>query len=248
MVRLILSAILVLVFSSTSKAQVFDEKHFDDGKHFIDIVTEDWRPYNFVDGGKLVGTSVETMRLVLEQAQVSYRMSVMPWARAYKTALEYPNHMIFSMKRIPEREPFFVWGRPLVVGGSIYPYRLKTRNDIKIRTVDDLRKYRTVTIRDSFEHQFLSNNDLLETAYLVSDIPQLFRMVAKNRIDYFLLQEETFPFETRKAGLSPELYINEPFEIKAASMYFAFNRQTSKQIIDRITHSFDKLKKGGQIR
>lgn len=226
----------------------FSESHTGNSDAFIEIVTEDWRPYNFVQDGELMGSSVETMKQVLAHAKVDHRITVMPWARAYKTAMDTPNHMIFTMKRIPEREPFFVWGRPLVVGGSIYPYRLKKRTDVSIKSVNDLKNYNTATIRDSFEDTYLTSKGMSDTSVYVSTIPQFFRMAEKHRIDYFLLQEQTFSFEAEKAGVSANQFVNEPFEIEAPSMYFAFNPQTAADVIDRILQSFDHLKTTGQLQ
>ena len=247
MSRYFLVAYLISVLTPISSLHANSELHRGNGDAFIEVITEDWRPYNFVHDGKLEGTSVEIMRSVLAHAKIDYRMTVMPWPRAYMMAQKNPNHMIFTMKRIAEREKYFVWGRPLVIGGEIYPYRLKERKDVTIQAIDDLKKYDTATIRDSFEDSYFKENGLSGRVTYATSMPSLFAMLNRNRVDYFLIQKESFPFEAEKAGVSKDLFVHEPFAIDAPSMYFAFNPKTQQWIIDRILRSFDHLKAVGKI-
>ncbi|MBA4366572.1 MAG: hypothetical protein C0403_02920, partial [Desulfobacterium sp.] len=57
----------------------------------VQVVTENWSPYNFEEKGVVKGSSTETVRKVLEKANIKHTIKVYPWARSYKMALEQKN-------------------------------------------------------------------------------------------------------------------------------------------------------------
>ena len=81
-------------------------------------MTEEFPPFNFSDGGKAAGRSVD---LLLEaSAAIGQPVSVeditiAAWARAYKNTVSGPNAMLFSTVRNTEREPLFKWAGPIGV-------------------------------------------------------------------------------------------------------------------------------------
>ena len=70
----------------------------------LTVVTEEFPPYSYAQGGKLTGYSVEVVRAALGGAGLDYSMTIYPWARAYQIGRAQPNVLIFSIVRTPERE------------------------------------------------------------------------------------------------------------------------------------------------
>ena len=76
----------------------------------IKVVTEHFPPYQIAEEGKPVrGVNVEFIKALLNEVNVDTDINVYPWARAYSMALTYPNVLIFSISRVPEREHLFHW-------------------------------------------------------------------------------------------------------------------------------------------
>lgn len=113
----------------------------------LSVVTEEFEPFNFFEQGKLTGYSVELVRELLGRGGHDYAMASYPWARAYRMAQQLPNVLIFSMARTAEREKQFQWIAPLA-RRQVYLYQLSKRNDINVRTLADLARYRTAVNRD----------------------------------------------------------------------------------------------------
>lgn len=69
----------------------------------ITVVTEELPPYNMTLDGKLTGIGTELVEAVMAEAGEAARIQSMPWARAYDTALNSPNVLIYSIARTPQR-------------------------------------------------------------------------------------------------------------------------------------------------
>lgn len=112
------------------------------------VVTEDARPLHYLWQGQLQGEAPQFIELLMRQAGLRYSQQVYPWARAYMMASSLPNVLIYSMARTPEREPQFQWiGKLLTVQYAMFA--LQSRQDIHVRTIDELRAYRIgVTAND----------------------------------------------------------------------------------------------------
>ncbi len=75
----------------------------------VRILTEEFPPYNYTDGGKVTGLGTEVVEAVLQELGLQGQFQSMPWARAYETASNVPGVLIYSMVRTPEREKLFKW-------------------------------------------------------------------------------------------------------------------------------------------
>lgn len=67
-------------------------------------------PGNFTnENGKITGLSVEVVQEIQRRIGNTTEIQLLTWARAYKTALNMPNVVLFSVARTPEREEKFHW-------------------------------------------------------------------------------------------------------------------------------------------
>ncbi|BBQ54171.1 hypothetical protein WP2S18C03_32520 [Aeromonas veronii] len=80
----------------------------------LNVMTEDYPPFNMQgEGGKIVGLSTEVVEELFKRAGVEYKITLMPWKRAYEDTLSTPNTALYSTTRTPERETLFKWvGNP----------------------------------------------------------------------------------------------------------------------------------------
>jgi polar amino acid transport system substrate-binding protein len=107
----------------------------------LTLVTEEFAPYSYADHGKVSGYASELLEAALGHAKIDYSVQIYPWARAFQMARTQPNVLIYSIVRTPPRETQFQWIGP-IAPRSVYLYKLKSRHDIKVRSVADLRRYR----------------------------------------------------------------------------------------------------------
>ncbi len=106
----------------------------------IDITTENNPPFNYQDGERVSGMVTEIVLEMGKRAGVPMTIQVLPWPRAYQTALKHRDSCVYSTVRLPERETSFKWIGPL----AINKWALFARSDFnkRIATIEDAKTYR----------------------------------------------------------------------------------------------------------
>lgn len=81
--------------------------------HALELLAEDDPPNNMLHNGRLIGMSTDKLAEAFRRAGVPQKMEVVPWARAYQSALTQPGFCAFSAARTAERETLFRWIGPV---------------------------------------------------------------------------------------------------------------------------------------
>ena len=215
----------------------------------LTIYTEEVAPYNFTEGNKIVGVSTEVVETVMKKAGLGYEMLSYPWARTYKLAAERPNSLIFSISRRPKRETTFKW-IGVIVPSRHYVFALKSRLDINIENIDDLKKYAIgTTLDDARETYLLENgfevNDLQRVSGKTANL-QNYQKLKLGRIDLWPMSEAIAYYAVRKSGDDPDTQIRKVFlfeEMSKEGYYIASSLQTSDDIVRTIKETLEKFKK-----
>ena len=110
----------------------------------LNVVTEEFSPYNYTVDGKIKGISTAVVTETLKRAGIKYRLRVYPWKRAYKKiALKEKNVLIYSIYKSADREPLFAaWIGPILPPAEVCFYKLKERTDVQVGTLEDAKKYK----------------------------------------------------------------------------------------------------------
>lgn len=113
----------------------------------LTIYTEEFPPYNFTESKKITGVSTEVVTKVMRSAGYSYTIKNRPWVEAYSSALEQSNTLIYSISRNKDREKLFKWVG--VLTPTTYSVlSLRSRQDIKINRLEDMKNYKIGTTAD----------------------------------------------------------------------------------------------------
>jgi len=215
----------------------------------IKMMTENYPPYNMEVEGKLQGLSVEVLEAMLKQMnskKTTYDIELLSWSKAYETAKNHKNTMVFSTTRTKTREKLFKWVGP-ISKTTIGVVTLKNKN-IKINNISDLKKYTIGCVK----------KDIGETLLLESGIPKknLKPLDGTNSLatSFYKLERDQidlFAYETRVTKYSADLngFDSSEYEtvyiLKRGELYFAFNRLTSNKIIKKWQDALDAIKANG---
>ncbi len=214
------------------------------------IMTENWKPYNFEEGGVLKGVSTDLLVLMLKRTgskQGRKDIKLYPWSRSYKLVQEKENAVLFTTTRTPAREKMFKWVGP-IFDMTFYFHALKSKN-IKIKSFNDLKKYKIGVIRDDVTEQLtikkggIAQSDLQRVTSSSSNIKKL----EIGRIDLTPQSIDGFINSCKKMGIDPNKF-ETVFVLDSKKMYYAFNTKTSDSIIKRFQKAFDDLNKSGDLK
>lgn len=211
----------------------------------IQVVTEELAPYNYTENDNVVGFCTEVVQEVLKRANLEYSIHSYPWAKSYEIAQSQPNVLIYSIGRNVEREPLFKWAGVLAQI-EIYFLKLKSRVDIRIKTLDDAKKHKIGTVRDDFRAQFLAKEGFTDQLDLVDSDRDNIRNLFDHKIDITPIDELTAYHITNQEGysfydLEKTLYIKDV----SVELYIAFSNQTSDDIVGECRKALLNIKEDG---
>jgi polar amino acid transport system substrate-binding protein len=212
------------------------------------VVTENWPPYSYQEGGEIKGLSTEIVAATLKHAKINATFKFLPWVRAYHKALNQKNVLIYTIIRNKERESLFHWVDSLF-SAELYLFKLRKRNDITINTFEDIKHYRMGLMKDDATTQFFEEKGFIKDKHFIlfpsgkSELAMLFN----DRFDLIPANEITLSHKTREEGyafsdLEKAFLLN-----KSDNYYFAFSKNSDLQIVERVRNSFSQIKENGVI-
>jgi polar amino acid transport system substrate-binding protein len=203
------------------------------------VVTEDFPPYSYAQGGRLTGYSVDVVRAALDGAGLDYSMKIYPWARAYQMGLAQPNVLIFSIVRTPEREGQFQWIAQ-IARRNTYLYKLASRHDIHVGSVAELRKYHVAANRGDIVEEEL--RELGVTADLSNQDQTSLRKLMAGRVDLMVASEASLKGVCASAGV-PRALLERTMAMPGLTDYYvAASLGTPAATVRRLRAEFDKVK------
>ncbi|MBV8465820.1 MAG: transporter substrate-binding domain-containing protein [Burkholderiales bacterium] len=199
------------------------------------LLTEEKPPRQMLVNGKLTGSVVEKLRLLMAESGIDYRMDVMPWARALATAKSTANTCVFSTARNAEREPWFQWVGP-IVSTRWTLYRLAASN-IQLASLDDARPYRIGTYNKDVRDAFLRERGFTVDAAPV-DADNVNKLLA-GRIDLWaedeLVAARLLKERSAIREVVPVLTFNK------LDGYLACSLGTSRALVDKLGATWSQL-------
>lgn len=211
----------------------------------IQVVTEEYPPYNYSENGKVLGFCTDIVKEVLKRANVEYSIHSYPWSKSYKMAQSQPNVLIYSIGRNVEREPLFKWV-DVIARTEVYFYKLKSRVDIKIKTFDDIKKYKIGAVRDDFRAQWLMKQGIKVQLNLVPDDRQNMRNLFARKIDIFPIGEfVAYHIAHQEARAFNDLEKTMYVKDMSADLYMAFSKQTPDVVVEKCKKALFEIRKDG---
>jgi polar amino acid transport system substrate-binding protein len=196
----LISAVLILLFSGSLHAATFK------------IFAAETPPFLEKTGEGVAGLSGIYGKIVSERIMQAGKASDfeviwVPWKRALSETIKAKNGLFFPLARIPEREKDYIWLAHL---GSAESWFYSTNPKLKIRSNDDLKKYRIGFLNGSMrsiELKKILGEEATNLDGLTEDIGNLKKLLS-GRIDIWTTQTEVFD--------------------KAVELYKAENKSTPK--------------------
>lgn len=206
----------------------------------ITFYTESYPPANFIKNDKLVGISVDSLKLIWADMGMSEQTIILvPWARGYRNVLKTPNSAIFTMSRTPAREKLFKWVGPLFK--SVHVLMAKKSANLKFKNLGDVLSYRVATIQGD-----VSEISLQEIGFpdfnmaKVTNLERAFEMMQVGRVDMIMVSIHGFQHLTKLLNADPSEY-EKVWQVNQIGNYIAFNLETPDIVIQRYQQAFENV-------
>ena len=206
----------------------------------VNIVTEDAYPLQYMDKNEVSGPTTALVKAMLEHADISYKIKMMPWARAYQIALKEPNTLIYSIARNDDREPHFQWiGRIFEL--EYYLVGLDSLSLAQPMTLASVKHLRVGAIRDSATYQYLKEQGF-SNLHVLDRAEQMINMLKSSRIDLFpvnysVLKPVCAKLNISCQDISAKIKLIQP----STSLYLALSQSTDPKLVERLRHSYQHI-------
>jgi len=213
----------------------------------VEVGCEYYRPYVDVVNGKIVGPGYKIAKDVLNKAGVEFTYKVLPWARVYHYGLYKPNYMIGCLGRTEVRENKFQWIGPMEKGIELDFWALKS-NNIKMKSLEDLKKYKIACIKNTYGEDFLIKHKFPKKNIKAIIIPKQLVMMLKNkRVDFVLINKEQLEEAAKKLHVNVDKEFKKAFFGFKVQNYLAFSKSTPKKLVEKVKKAYKELQKERKI-
>ena len=212
----------------------------------LQILTEEYPPYNRIEEGQVTGFSTKIVEQVVLKAGIQGKPKLYPWPRAYEMVLAKENTLIYTIARNSEREKLFKWVGPLA-SRTIFLFKLKKRTDIEINSLEDAKKYVIGVVRnDGLSINLMKKGFKIDkNLYPVSKEKQNIEKLFAGRIDLVANVELYMVYVVKSLGLDFNK-LAKVYELPDKNAYYmALNIKTSDTIVNKLQHALDEIKQNG---
>lgn len=208
--------------------------------------TEEWAPYNYSEQGEIKGIATEILLASCQQAAIHCEISVVPWARAYETAKNFPNTLVYTTARKPEREALFIWVGP-VLPRTTWVF---TRTNLakQPNTLTALNDYKIGVVNKEAATSDLLQAGIVEKAFVLeSTNTNILKLLQLNMVDAMVDTEIGMSWGLKNSGMPADL-VTKRFRLSdQGGYYFALNPKTDPEIVRRLQSAIAVLHGNGRM-
>ena len=205
----------------------------------LTFTTEESPPQNFSKAGKPTGFSVDILTEVLKRTGLQASISIYPWERAYKMALEEKDTCVFSATRTEQREKLFKWVGPL--SSNNWVIFAKHDSAINLKSLDEAKPYKIGGYQGDATALFLK-----EKGFKVEETTndeQNAKKLDAGRIDLWAVGSESGPWLARNAGVK----VKPLFVFKETQIYLACNKSVGDDVVNKMNTVIKAMKTEGNL-
>ncbi|OQY08956.1 MAG: hypothetical protein B6I28_03860 [Fusobacteriia bacterium 4572_132] len=181
---------------------------YSDNIDDVVIMTEEYPPYNFIENGKIVGIGTDLMVEMLKKMDTKLSrkdIKLYPWIRGYVLTQDNKNRVLFSMTRTAEREKLFKWVGPIMKGSKNSLIAIKNKQ-LRINSIEDLKKYRIATIKEDETELLLKKKGLEKSIIPTVDILVNLKNLELGRVDMIAYGLDEIKWVMKKNGYDVNNY------------------------------------------
>lgn len=199
----------------------------------VKIYTDDDPPYVVVDKSNTVegGITVDKVFKVLKKLDLpASTVEAVPWARAYNLAKSSPNVLIFPIAKTRERLQYLDFTFK-IINSKVYFYRLKSRADIQLSSLDDAKSHTVCVVLNDYRHEYLKDQGFPKLDATSDSTVNVQRFIA-GRCDLIVSTEIGMQSKLRALHQSEDLVTKSiGLDSLDSALYAAFNKNTPPAVI-----------------
>ena len=213
----------------------------------VKVVAEHLPPYQVANSTRLNGFAIDVTQALFAQQPQQPDIEIMPWARAYFTALNNKNTLILSIARTQSREKLFHWIGTLNTE-TLYVWSLASNTtQLTPYSLQQLKSAHIAVTQNSYIDQYLTRQLFTNLERLASP-EQYIGMLFKQRVDFIISTEATLEQQLKilKLDISQLKKVLALQEINE-KLSIALNLQSDAELVLQLQRAFAQLEENGML-
>lgn len=215
----------------------------------LTIVTEHLPPYQIVSGeNNISGFSTDLVTEVIKRSGFKVNIEAYSWARSYNLAQKKANTCLYSIGRLPEREPLFKWVGVLTKTNNVF-FGKKSHLSKPFKSLDEAKAYNVAVIRNDATHLILLSLGFKEgkNLYVINNTNSLFNLLLiRDDIDLIIADDVTINHRTQLAGVDLNK-LSRLYEVNSLPIEFhlACSLSTENSVIEKLKSALNSMYQDG---
>lgn len=218
----------------------------------LDLYTQEFPPLQVRVDGQADGYTIKFVQAVINAAAKTYPMEVnslrfAPWKRAIKNTQQLENVLLFSISRTPEREALYQWI------GAVSPYEVAVYRkaegpQVAATSLSELSQYRFAAQTASSFEELIKSEDF-HHIIPVNQGKEAIKLLKMDRVDFAPMVTASFPYRMEQYGYNPSEFVEVAKVDKLCQqLWLVTGHNTSKEVVDALSASLNKLKNQGLLQ
>lgn len=247
--RIILLSLLTIVAIISCKFGKNKPQKLED----LNFYTEDMFPFQYTVDGKLKGVCYDVVFELCSKLKIKPDVQVFDWEKSSRKAAKDKNSCLFSVTRTKSRENQYWWIGP-IIKYDIAVYKLKKRNDIKIKDIKELNNYKLLIKNDSFYSNIIMKQHGVEKFTEIEESIKNKALYALNELfaentELIVLSKLETEAMCEFAGYDfDKLEIAYENDDLNSDLYLGLNKEIDNKIMEKVTTAFEKLRNDGSLK
>ncbi|NDV24641.1 ABC transporter substrate-binding protein [Desulfovibrio sp. JC022] len=205
------------------------------------VLTNLESPTTYIEDGEATGISYDIVNELLSHIESNTKIEIQPWARAYKTALNNPNVIIFSAGQTKKRksEGFHFLGPLVTRNHAVYK---KKFSGVKVSNIDDIRRQGLVVggLREDWRTIYFEKEGI--TVDKANSHMHSVKKMLAGRFPLLIGSDIEFPQWVEESGC-PIDFFEVAFIFKEAPSFIAISKGTDQYLINKMERAFKKMQR-----
>mgnify|MGYP005846093653 CR=1 FL=1 len=204
------------------------------------IMTEELKPFNYKENGKLKGVSVEIVEEVLENIGYDNEfIRVYPWSRAINVLNSNKKAVLFSMSYTKQRAKKYKFACPL--SEIEVHFFMNKNNDFKVKKLEDAKDLTIGVVQDFAVHKYLVKKGFENFDYSSSTAIMVQKLL-ENKIDAF----GAVPYAIKSLDFDTSHVKQSKIKLYTTELCIAFNNQISDIEVKKWENELLKIRQNGK--
>ena len=214
------------------------------------VMTEEFPPFNYQKDNVVNGLATKIVRKLLEEAHLTFKIELVPWKRAFNTAINRPNTLIYTIAKTKSRKDKFHWICK-ISNRKLSMFRLRSRQDLANMTIEEAKEKAKIAViqGDASTEKVINMGFPVKNLTMIRDVTAgnlSIKHVMGGRSDFFLMNPYSLKHRI-DSGELPDLFKDQFVIHDDDGYYIAANLGTEPSILKALRDSCKRLAESGFI-